>query len=517
MAQELVKIKIDGKEVEVPQGTLVIQAAEQAGVEIPHYCYHPHLSRPAVCRMCLVDIEGQRKLQPSCSTTVQQGQVIHTKSSKVREAVREVLEFTLINHPLDCPVCDQAGECGLQNYYQDYGLYNTKFTLPKVHKPKVQKIGPTLTLDAERCILCSRCVRFTDEVTGTHEMGIMQRGDHAEIQAVKEVNNPYSTNLADICPVGALTQNDFRFKVRVWYLKHEDSVCPGCARGCNTVMDYYRGEAQRMRPRNNDDVNKSWMCDDGRLLYKAIRSPKRLTQPMLRKEGALAEVKPSQAFSEALKLLNQHAKHTATQGSAHLSNEDAAALGMLLKMMQAPDAAALCASPTGWEDDQLLRRADQTPNRTGVAAFCGEKTFSDTLSGAKLALVIQEDALPDRSAYKDLETVIFVGTHANATSEAADIVLPIAMWAEYDGSFTNFQGRVQRFRKVVSAPEEVEPFWRLASRWSQAFGGKPYATVADAFRAFADASPRFAGMTFESLGALGVLSKDAEKSEETDA
>ncbi len=514
MAQETVKITINGKEVVAPKGTLIIEAAAQAGVEIPHYCYHPHLSRPAVCRMCLVDVEGQRKLQPSCSTPVQSGQVIRTDSPKVQEAVREVLEFTLINHPLDCPVCDQAGECGLQNNYQDYGLYNTKFTLPKVHKAKVQKIGPTLTLDAERCILCSRCVRFTDEITKTHEMGIMQRGDHAEIRAVKEVNNPYSTNLADICPVGALTQNDFRFKVRVWYLKHEQSICPGCARGCNIVVDHYRGEAQRMRPRNNNAVNQSWMCDDGRLLYKAIRSEDRLNAPMLRKDGKRLAVTPSVAFSEALQLLEKHAKHTATQGSAFVSNEDAFALAMLLKMMQAPVAASLRESPAGWEDDALLRKADRTPNRTGASAFSGTEDFAVRLKNATLALVIQEDALPDRSLYPQLAGVIYVGTHDCPTAKAADVVLPMAMWAEYEGSFTNFQGRVQRFRPVVAAPEGVVPLWQLASRWSQAFGGKLFASAAEVFRAMATEHPLFAKMTFDGLGELGLCAPSTEQSKE---
>jgi NADH-quinone oxidoreductase subunit G len=317
--------------------------------------------------------------------------------------------------------------------------------------------------------------------------------------------------------VGALTQNDFRFKVRVWYLKHEQSICPGCARGCNIIVDHYRGEAQRMRPRNNNAVNQSWMCDDGRLLYKAIRNDGRLTTPMLRKDGKLVPVTPSVAFSEALKRLEKHAKQTATQGSASVSNEDAFALSTLLKMMQAPAAAALLESPAGWEDDTLLRRADRTPNRKGASVFSGAEEFATALKTAALALVIQEDALADRSLYPQLAEVIYVGTHTCPTAEAADVVLPMAMWAEYEGSFTNFQGRVQRFRPVVGAPEGVTPLWQLASRWSQAFGGKLYASISEIFRAMAAEHPLFRAMTFEHLGEHGLCAASAEQTKEGQA
>ena len=229
------KVTIDGVEVEVAAGTNVLEAAKQAGIEVPHYCYHPGLSIAGQCRLCMVDIDRVPRPQISCNMTVADGMVVHTKTERVVETRRSVMEFHLINHPLDCPVCDQAGECWLQIYYMRHGLYDPRMADEKVHKPKALPLGPHVMLDAERCILCSRCVRFCDEITGTGELGIFHRGDHSEIGLFPgaTLENKYSGNVIDICPVGALTDRDFRFQVRVWYLDSARSVCTGCARGCN--------------------------------------------------------------------------------------------------------------------------------------------------------------------------------------------------------------------------------------------------------------------------------------------
>ncbi len=504
--QKTVTLTIDGKEVTVPANYNVIQAAEKLGIHIPRYCYHPYLSSPGVCRMCLVELENVPKLQPACRTPVKEGLNVKTSlsSEKVKEAVREVLEFTLINHPLDCPYCDQAGECGLHDYYREFGLYNSHFFLPKVHKPKRQKIGPTLMLDAERCILCSRCVRFCEEITKTNEMAILERGDHSVITAVKPVENPYSVNLADICPVGALTQIDFRFKVRVWFLEETKSICPGCARGCNVVLDHFRGEVHRIRPRENPEVNQTWMCDHGRTLYKRLKSPERLLKPKVRKNGKLVETSWNEALSRAQQLLSQFQGAVSAQSSPHLSNEDAFALARLLEFLNAPMASEPFKGEGGWEDDQLLRRADRTPNRWGAKIFSGDTEFEELLRNARCAIITGANSLPNREDYPELKAVIFIGTHKNKTADSADVVLPIADWAEYDGTFVNFQGRVQRFWGAVPPPEGIVPAWKLFSQLGSAFGGKIYESAEEVFEQIANKYQQFSGLSYRELGDSGI-------------
>ncbi|HTL48707.1 MAG TPA: 2Fe-2S iron-sulfur cluster-binding protein, partial [Verrucomicrobiae bacterium] len=272
------KLTIDGKEIEVPAGTRLIEAAKKCGIDVPFYCYHPGLSVSGNCRMCLVEVEKTPKLQIACHIQAADGMVVKTQTEQVLKTRQHVLEFLLLNHPVDCPVCDQAGECWLQDYYMKHGLYNSRLGEDKVKKPKAVPLGPTVMLDAERCILCSRCIRFCDEVSKTSELGFIQRGDHTEIAVApgKELDNKYSGNTVDICPVGALTDRDFRFKIRVWYLKEEDSICNGCSRGCNIQVHYNldrpqhgKGErVKRLKPRFNERVNKWWMCDEGRYGYK---------------------------------------------------------------------------------------------------------------------------------------------------------------------------------------------------------------------------------------------------------
>ena len=267
-------LEIDGRQVTVEAGVTVIQAADQLGLEIPHYCYHPGLSIAGNCRMCLVEVERMPKLQIACNTRVLDGMVVRTATPRVSAARQAVLEFLLLNHPIDCPVCDQAGECKLQDYYMDYGRYHSRMPLGrKVHKGKVIDIGPHVMLDQERCILCTRCTRFLDEVTHTSELGVFERGDHCNIDLFpgQRLDNPYSANVVDVCPVGALTSREFRFQARVWYLERTESVCAACSRGCNVDVYERRGEILRYRPRYNPDVNKLWMCDAGRLSYATLQ------------------------------------------------------------------------------------------------------------------------------------------------------------------------------------------------------------------------------------------------------
>jgi NADH-quinone oxidoreductase subunit G len=282
------KFTIDGKQLEVPAGTTVIQAALAAGIHVPHFCWHPDLPVDGNCRMCLVEIEKMPKLQIACNTQVTDGMVVRTNSEKAAQAHRTTLEFLLVNHPIDCPVCDQAGECYLQDQYMEVGLHDSKVEIEeKVKKRKVVDLGPIM-LDAERCVLCSRCLRYEGTVTGTNSFQFVNRGNVTQIATFENrpIEHEYAGNLADVCPVGALLSRDFRFKMRVWFLKESESVCPGCSTGCNIYVDQRDDEAQRLRPRRNVEVNKSWMCDPGRALYKQIAVTSRVTGARLKRASS---------------------------------------------------------------------------------------------------------------------------------------------------------------------------------------------------------------------------------------
>src|SRR5271154_4521680 len=277
------KLTIDGKEIDADASLNLINAAELAGIEIPHYCYHPGLSIPGNCRMCLVEVEKAPKLQIACNTRVAEGMVVHTTSAKAKTAQKAVLEFLLINHPIDCPVCDQAGECKLQDYYMDYDQQPSRFPLPeKNRKGKAIDIGAGVMLDQERCILCARCTRFFDEVTKTSELAIFERGDYnrIDINPGQPVNNNYAGNIVDICPVGALTEKDFRFRMRVWYLHRTPSVCGGCERGCTIDIYENHGKIFRYKPRHNPLVNGYWMCDEGRHSFEKLQTERRITKAL---------------------------------------------------------------------------------------------------------------------------------------------------------------------------------------------------------------------------------------------
>src|SRR5258705_2160959 len=331
------KLTINGQVVEVPEGTNLIEAAKAIGVEVPHYCYHRSLSIAGQCRLCMVDIEKVLRPQIACNTQATEGMVVNTETERVKDTRRSMMEFHLINHPLDCPVCDQAGECFLQIYYMKHGLYDPRMTDEKVHKPKAGPLGPHVILDAERCILCSRCVRYCDEVTHTGELGIFQLCDHFGIGLFpgKALENKYSGNVIDICPVGALTDRDFRFQVRVWYLDTAKSVCNACARGCNIEVHVNRRRPHhnqgrriaRIKPRHNPDVNQWWMCDDGRYGFRWIDDDSRLLAPTRRAAGKDVSL----GWDAAGTALGEAPKRHPPEGagilaSPQMSNEDLFAL-----------------------------------------------------------------------------------------------------------------------------------------------------------------------------------------------
>ena len=297
------KIIIDGQGTEFQPGQTIIEAARENGIEIPHFCWHPELSISGNCRICLVEVEKMPKLVIACSTVAAEGMIVHTQSEKTIAARNAVMEFILINHPLDCPICDEAGECKLQDYAYNYGVGESRFTEEKVHKQKHVELGPRVMFDGERCISCSRCIRFCDEIAKSSQLTFVQRGDRVTITTYpgQQMDNPYSMNTIDICPVGALTSRDFRFNARVWDMSSTKSVCTGCSRGCNIDIWVRDNRILRLTPRYNADVNSYWMCDDGRLnTFKYVNAEDRIDGPHLRREGQLINVGWDEAYAETV-------------------------------------------------------------------------------------------------------------------------------------------------------------------------------------------------------------------------
>src|SRR5574342_546526 len=371
------RLTIDGKEVEVAPGTNLIEAARLVGIEIPHYCYHPGLSIAGQWRLCMVDIEKSPRPQISCNMAATDGMGVHTQTERVLETRKSIMEFHLINHPLDCPVCDQAGECWLQIYYMKHGLYDPRMTDEKVHKPKAVPLGPHVMLDAERCILCSRCVRYCDEVTHTGELGIFNRGDHSELGLFHggTLENKYSGNVIDICPVGALTDRDFRFQVRVWYLDTAKSVCNGCARGCNIEVHTNKHRTHhnegrrvaRLKPRFNADVNKWWICDAGRYGFKWIDDKNRLAQPIHRADAQGTEVSWDRALPELVTTLQRaRPEEIGFLASPQMSNEDLWVLRRLAELLGVRNLDFRVPPRVAGDEDSFLIRADKHPNSRGA-------------------------------------------------------------------------------------------------------------------------------------------------------
>jgi len=464
-APKKVKLTINGKAIETDAGKTVFQAAADAGIFIPHYCYHPDLSIAGVCRMCLCDVEKTPKLSISCNTPAAEGMVVHTNSPKVKEAVKGVLELHLINHPLDCPICDKAGECKLQDFYQDYGLYKSRMDFDnKVHKPKVVDIG-TIVLDSERCILCTRCVRFTSEVTQTHELGIFNRGDRSVLNTFDNgpLNNDYTGNLADICPVGALTAKDFRFQCRVWFLDKAQSTCTFCAHGCSTMVSV-KPETKtlyRVEPRRNPEVNKSWICDEGRWEYNLVHEDKRLKSPQ--KSGN--EATWHQFFAEMHEAILGKPSRWAVGLSSQLTNEEVldavetlGSLGIQHWFRMADEKAVADRKPY----DGLLRHHDKTPNAMGmewVFKKLGKKMLTlETISQLPkevdnyLLLGIEGEKLKHVENWVSGLKAGFVAIHATTdlpTWSKSQWLIPATSSFEKNGTVVSALGRISKLNGAV--------------------------------------------------------------------
>jgi NADH-quinone oxidoreductase subunit G len=533
------KLTIDGKEVEVAPGTNVIEAARQLGIEIPHYCYHPGLTIAGQCRLCMVDIEKIPRPQISCNMVATDGMVVHTQTERVLETRKSIMEFHLVNHPLDCPVCDQAGECWLQIYYMKHGLYDPRMTDEKVHKPKAVPLGPHVILDAERCILCSRCVRFCDEITKTGELGIFNRGDHSEIGLFPgtTLENKYSGNVIDICPVGALTDRDFRFQVRVWYLDTARSICNGCARGCNIEIHTNRTRTHhnagrrvaRVKPRLNAEVNEWWICDAGRYGFRGIDDPSRLTAPMKREGDRAVETTWDDAIGMLARALQLYRpEEIGILASPQMSNEDLFVLERLVRHLGIRNVDFRVPPRTPGDQDDFLIRSDKNPNSRGAELSlagpgAGGLDAGGILKAAarkqfKLLWIFHHDfaqsAWPEteqRAALEGAAMVVFQGTNGNAGSARAHLALPSAAYAEREGTFTNFQGRVQRFRAALGPLGDALPDWDILARLGRALGAGDHAFTAEraeqVFNALAASVPQFAGMSYRGLGDTGQMVK----------
>ncbi len=522
-------LKINGKEITVDKGTTVMKAAEKLGIFIPRYCFHPALSIAGSCRMCLVEVEKMPKPAIACQTQCQDGMNVFTDSDKVKKLRQAVLEFLLINHPLDCPVCDQAGECELQDYYMQYGLFDSRLNEKKVKKHKAVSLGKTVMLDSERCVLCARCVRFTDEVTETHELGIFNRGDNSEVGLLpeKELRNPYSGNVVDLCPVGALTDKDFRFKCRVWYLKSGASICTGCSRGCNTRIDYnldrphhgHGNRVMRVKPRENQEVNRWWICDEGRYNYKFIDENRILT-PQVKTTEALRRI----SLSEALRVFADTISGSKPQeigilASTQLTNEDLFAIHKFFKdTLGFTNLDYRLPIPDG-ESDDFLRTSDKSPNTRGAYEIIkktrvnGNEIILKARKGEIKTLIVFGYDLKEIYGDKTLEELraslkqlIFVGSNNNSTSEIADLTIPSSVYAEKNGTFTNHDGRVQKITKTFGSLGEVKPEWEiiklLAENLEKDF---PYGSAEEVMAGLGEDVSLFYGMNYSFIGEGGAL------------
>jgi NADH-quinone oxidoreductase subunit G len=462
-----VTLTINNQPVTVPVGTTIIQAAQKLGVTVPHFCWHPGLSIAGVCRFCMVKIEGMPKLQIACNTAVSEGMKVDTVSDEVKDAHKWALEFHLINHPLDCPICDQAGECELQNYYMKVGKYDSQMDQDKVLKPKALDVGDTLVLDTERCILCSRCVRFEDEVTKTSALGIFNRGDTAVIGTYqgRRITHNYSYNIADICPVGAFTAKDFRFKCRVWFLSETKTVCPGCSTGCNVTLFQNRNQRNyyRLKPRFNEDVNGHWMCDYGRSMYEHLNVENRLAAPLLEGKGAewgsllaslSGELRSKGVAATAVVLTPQY---TVEEYEALLGGLKALVGGLpqiYVWRSKGEKAEAF---------DGILFRGDLNPNTKGLQQVLEKHGVSaKTLSGDFSALAGQHPELTlvfgpevekaytdvgqDLSRFAELPKVVYFGVSLHEAARRFWMRLPTKTFAEKSGTVVNFKGTPQKFK-----------------------------------------------------------------------
>lgn len=496
---EVVELQLDGRPIRALKGQNLLEALLEAGEPVSAFCYHPGLSVAAQCRQCLVGIGDGHRLVPACQCTVQHGQSVRSQTDQVRDARRAMLELTLLNHPVDCVICDKAGECALQRHYMDWDARPAAINHEKVHKPKRVDLGPNVVLDAERCILCSRCIRFCSEVAQQPQLTFAQRGDHTVLTTApgQQLDNPYALNTVDICPVGALTDKDFRFRSRVWELWSTLSVCNGCAAGCATELHHKRREIYRMVPPKRWDMNQSWMCDEGRRSYQAAAA-NRLTEVLVDGQPASGEQACARAAAALSELVRRDPSRLAVVLGADATNEDNFAALQLAQQWRGARLFLADRADDG-RGDTILRRDDPNPNRAGVQALLADApaaTDREALLAALAAGAIQglyvlgdasELAAPISAALGATEFVLVQATHASALSQAAQVVLPAAAWPEVDGTITNASHELGRLRAAFEPPGQARPHWAWVGALAAALGQpQRYASAKDLFEALRD-------------------------------
>lgn len=552
-AVETIKIKIDGKEYDIPkatpdwqgkpQPTTMLQACKHVGIEIPHYCYHPKLPTAGNCRMCLihfgvpkmgrdrkpvVDEEGNQQIMKmvlpyepgtargaiACASGIAPGMELYPNSAETKEMREGVLESLLINHPLDCPICDQAGECKLQEYSVEHGQSRSQFVETKVHKPKAVNLGPRITLDDERCVLCTRCIRFTRDIAGDDALGIVNRGSYNTIAGWKEgsFDNNYTLNTVDICPVGALTSNDFRFQMRVWFLKESKSLCTSCGTGCNITVGSREGRVYRYEPRDNDAVNGSWMCDSGRLNYKWIADERRLKEIVNVRSDA-------RVWPSIIKEISNHLSLQADGSIAIIaSGRQTTEELFLLKKLAVKSGGLTDIVVRKGEGDHLLVNADKNPNTNG-ARLVGMTTkrtgfkinkIADGISDGTIRtlIVFGEDVTRagiDEATLDKLDTLIVSDILPNKTTAKAHYLLPGCAHIEKRGTFVNVKGRLQKFMQGTDGPGDARAEWEfLHELVHNVTGQNGISSIEGLFNQMADEVKAFNGITWASIGHQGV-------------
>ena len=436
---KIVNIIVDGKDYSAEENSLLIKLLIEKDIKVPYFCYHESLGADGNCRMCMVGIEGQKRPQIACDTLVKEGMVVNTETETIRKVHTDVLELELINHPVDCPTCDQAGECSLQDFYMEYGLHESKISIKeKVKHDKAIDLGANVMLDRERCVLCARCTRFTDKITGTHELGIVGRGDEAKVTTMpgRPLSNPYAMNVVDLCPVGALTSKDFRFSQRVWFLETHNSICHGCAKGCNIFIDHnklkYKDDViHRFRPRRNDAVNGFFICDVGRLSYKELEENRQ------EEFSAQGEIVSQEEAIQTLQEKITEAQTIAIVIDANLYTEDINDIINYAKTVNANVYAPLEHYKDEEFADDMLKSAYRGANTQTILDL-----GLSTEEPKEKALIINFNYPKSFS-----ENQINFTTHKRENSA---LTLPLAAFSEYAGSLTNIDGITQTTEKATS-------------------------------------------------------------------
>ncbi len=523
---EMVTLTIDGTEVNVPTRTTLLQAAQGIGIEVPHYCYHPGLSSPAMCRLCLVEVEGAPKLLPSCSTEVAPGQVVHTESDSAQKMRRGVLEFYLINHPLDCPICDQSGECDLQDYVFAEGREHGRSREAKRVLGR-DDFGGDVLFYGDRCVMCTRCVRFMEEIEQNPLLTVVERGNRSVIDTFFEQGleqAEWAGNVVDICPVGALVSKDFLHKARAWDLEHTASICPNCSQGCNVELHTRDNLVHRMKPRINPEVNGHWICDYGRTRYEWLNRGDRLGSPVMHVDDQNITMDWRSTLSALEERLNKVAKGCVKAlVSPFWSNED---LGAVVRLVNALGGGEiLYRSPRVDEEvalagiSGLARRKDLAPNVQGAELLGCTRIGDDEGRGGLdtlkehdgMVLVLGDDLVDESEEFAlNAELVIYVGAYRSAALDTADFQLPITIFSEQEGTFTNHVGRVQRFWPALEGPGTARPSWLVLGALCRSLtleDGDGPSRADQAFHVVAGMVDAYAGLTYETIDILGSPSE----------